>query len=114
MIRSHRLPRMRMISRFLLIRLPLRRPPYQLLPIPTLMLRPEPFHPANLVILDLNRRVWLAHERVPQQVDAMPDMRWGGHHREIFFDDFAAVGGGLEGGPVAFANAIQGVYEYVT
>ena len=112
-IMPHHLPRMRMIPHLLLIRLPLRRPPHQLVPIPTPMLRPEPLDPTNLVILDLDRRVRLAHECVPEQIDAMTDMRRRGHHREIFFDDFAAIAGGLEGGPVAFADAVLGVFEYV-
>lgn len=45
--------------------LPLPRPAHQLLPIPALMLRPEPRHPADLGVFHLDGHVRPAHQTVP-------------------------------------------------
>lgn len=70
-----------MIPRFLLIRFPPRRPPHQLIPIFASVFGPEALDAADLVVLDFDRRVRLAHERVSQKIDAVTDVRRRGHHR---------------------------------
>ncbi|KAL8819566.1 MAG: hypothetical protein Q9191_007707, partial [Dirinaria sp. TL-2023a] len=56
----------------------------------------EPRHAADGPVDDLDRRVRLAHEAVPDQVDAVPDMRRAVHHGDVLVDDlFARDGGGV-------------------
>lgn len=78
-----------------IIRLPLFRPLYQLFPILALMLRPKPSDAPNLLILKFDRRVRLAHEALPNKVDAMSDMRWRRHHWHVLLGDFDAFRGGF-------------------
>lgn len=86
--------------------LPLPRPLHQMLPLPTTMCRPESRNPTQLLVLDLNRRIRLTHQTLPQQIDAVPDMRRRSHEREIFLGEFATVESGKVGLPVALADAI--------
>lgn len=79
----------------LMIRLPLLRPLYQLFPILALMLCSKPSDAPDLLILQFYRRVRLAHEALPNQIDAMSDMRWRRHHWHIFLGDLDAFRGGL-------------------
>ena len=46
----------------------------QLLPILTIVLNPKPFHTNRAFLLRLNRRVGIAHQALPQEINAMPDV----------------------------------------
>ena len=51
------------------------------------MLCPKSLDTANLFILNLDSRIRLAHQRVSQEIDTMPDMRSGRHHWQVVLHD---------------------------
>ena len=93
-----------------IIRLPRPCPFHQLLPVSALMFCTKPSDAPNFLILELYRGIRLAHEALPNQIDAMSDMRRRCHHWYIFLGDFVALRGGLMQRPVPFANAILGSF----
>lgn len=85
----------------MLLRLLLARPILQLLPVLTQMLHAEPMHPVDFLVHDFQRRVAMAHQRLPQQIDAMPHMALLYIHREIIILQSKAIECRVMVGPVA-------------
>lgn len=70
------------------------------------MLGPKPFDPPNGFIFDFHRGIRLAHERSSKEIDAVPNMRRGGHHRHFLVRHLPALERGFMKRPVALADAV--------
>ena len=65
-----------MLLGLIMPRLPLTRELHQLAPVFARMLCPEALDTPNFVVFDFNRRIRLAHQRIPDKVDTIPNMWW--------------------------------------
>lgn len=64
------------LFRLIVVPLPFRGPVHELLPISAPMYSTKACYSAQLFIFNLNCRIGLAHKALPEQVNAMPYVRW--------------------------------------
>lgn len=76
--------------RILLPGLPFACPSDQLSPILALVLGPEPRHTTDLRVLYFHGQIRLAHQALPDQVDAVSDVRGAIHHGDLAVIHFLA------------------------
>ena len=94
------------ILRLMLKILPAAREIHELTLIFARMSRSESCDITNLIILHLDRRIGLAHERIPKEINAVSYMWWRGHHGNFLFHKFPTVARSLESSLTAFAYAV--------
>lgn len=71
------------------------------------MLRSEARHASLGLILDLDGQIRPAHERLPQQIDAVPHVQRGTHEgRLLCVSDCPLRASGIVQGPVTVADAV--------
>lgn len=97
-------------GRILLVGFPPGTPRNQLVPVSTLMLGTKSSHPTQFFFLEFHCEIRLAHQAMPDQINTMPDMRWGRHERQIHISNLAPFRCGRVGRPIAFSYAVLHVY----
>lgn len=90
----------------LLVGLPSCRPLDQLLPAPALMLRAKARDASQFLVLRLDRQVRVAHETLPQEIDAVSNMHRRGHYGEIMLVELRALHDGIVQDPEALPNSV--------
>ena len=68
---------------FLLPRLPFAYPIHQRPPVRAYMLSPKPCHASQFLVLNLDCHIGLAHQTLPNKVEAVSNVWRGRHHRHL-------------------------------